>query len=101
MKIVFRYYPHNAENVIIMIVTRIYQRNRRKDHYRPELHQTEIVYSGIFKKTKRREKKVGKTVRKIRTEKNKLHVWDFSRSIDECSAQKPSFFIPNAKRTIV
>ena len=36
-------------------------------------HQTETVHSGIFKKTKRREKKEGKTVRKIRTEKNKFH----------------------------
>ena len=43
------------------------------DHYRTGSHQTETVHSGIFKKTKRREKKVGKTVRKIRTEKNKLH----------------------------
>ena len=70
MKIVFRYYPHNAENVIIMTITRIYQ---RKNHYRTGSHQTETVYSEIFKKTKTRENKVGKTVRKIRTEKNKLH----------------------------
>ena len=70
MKIAFRYYPHNAENVIIMIITRIYQ---RKDHYLTGSHQTETVNSEIFKKTKRRQKKVGKTVRKIRTEKNILH----------------------------
>ena len=96
MKAVFRHYPHNAENVIIMIIIRIYP---GKDRYRTGSHQTETVYRGIFKNTKRRAKKV--TVRKIRTEKNKLHEWDFSRSIDECSAQKPSFFIPTAKRTIV
>lgn len=65
MKAVFRHYPHNAENVIIMIIIRIYP---GKDRYRTGSHQTETVYSGIlFKKTKRREKKV--TVRKTRTEK--------------------------------
>lgn len=36
-------------------------------------------------------------MRKFRTEKNKLHVWDFSRSIDECSAQKPDLFYSERK----
>ena len=50
MKAVFRHYPHNAENVIIMIIIRIYP---GKDRYRTGSHQTETLY--IQKDQKKRK----------------------------------------------